>query len=140
MGLLILLFGWIGYKAAVTHNSLEGKAEPLIRQVLNDQSPWDFETLEPYLSRLWLETVSLEDNQKLLRLYSKLGSIRSVGDINWLRCSTHTTTQFGNIDRCDYLALAKYENGDAHVSVGIVLEEDEPKIIQLHINSDAFFE
>ena len=140
MLLVILLLIWAGVKTSVTYSKLEGKAEPLIKEVLSDQSPWNYETLKPHLSSMWLESVSEEQNIKLTRYFSKLGSFYSVEELNWQGCSTNSTTEFGTIDRCDYMALAKYENGDAQVFVGLVVEDNTPKIIQLHINSDAFLE
>ncbi len=140
MLLVILLFVWIGFKTASTYNKLEGKAEELISKVLNEQSPWDFDTLKPNLSKLWIENVSEEQNEKLIKLYSKLGNFNSIEELNWQRCTTNSSTEHGTIDRCDYVALAKYENGDAQVLAGIVIEDGAPKIIQIHINSDAFFE
>ena len=68
MLLIILLFGWIGYKTASTYNKLEGRAEPLIREVIKTQSPWNFATVKPHLSKLWVDMVSDEDNEKLIRL------------------------------------------------------------------------
>lgn len=140
MALIILLLVWVGIKTTATYNRLEGKAEPLIREVLKDQSPWNYETLKPHLSNMWLESISEEQSRKLMKLFSKLGSFQSIEDLNWRRCSTSATAEYGNIDRCDYVASAKYENGDAQVLVGIVIEEASPKIIQLHINSDVFLE
>ncbi len=140
MLLIIILFVWAGIKATVTYNKLEGKAEPLIKNVLAEQSPWNYETLKPNLSKLWLDNISEEESRKLIKLFSKMGNFESITELNWNGCSTNTATEIGTIDRCDYLATVKYENGDALVTVGIVDEEDSPKIIQLHINSDVFFE
>lgn len=140
MVLILLLFVWVGLKTSATYSKLEGKAEPLIEEVLNDQSPWNYETLKPHLSRMWLESVSDEQNEKLIRLFSKLGVLRSIEELNWRSCTSTATAKYGDIDRCDYVALAKYENGDANVFFGLVIEENSPKIIQLHINSDVFLE
>ena len=140
MLLIILMFVWAGVKTSTTYSKLEGKAEPLIKEVLKGQSPWNYETLKPHLSKLWLESVSEEDAEKLMRLYSKLGDFHSVKEVNWQRCSTNSSTEYGTIDRCDYVALTKYENGDANVFVGVIVEENLPKIIQIHINSDVFME
>ena len=140
MLLIILLFVWIGIKTASTYNKLEGKAEPLITNVLAEQSPWNYQTLKPKLSKLWIESVDEEQTLKLLKLFAKLGAFKSIEDLSWQGCSTNATTAHGNIDRCDYLVFAKYENGDAYISVGVVMEETEPRIIQLNINSDVFLE
>jgi len=140
MLLIILLFVWVGVKTTATYNKLEGKAEPLIRNVLADQSPWNYEKLKPYLSKLWLDSVSEEKSKKLVKMFSKLGSFQSVNEINWNGCSSNSTTEYGAIDRCDYVTTAKYKNGDAQVFVGVVSEDGAAKIIQLRINSDVFFE
>jgi len=140
MFLIILLFVWVGVKTTATRNKLEGKAEPLIRQVIAEQSPWDYEKLKPHLSQLWLDSVSEEQNNKMIKFFSKLKNFKSITEFKWIGCSTNSTPQYGTIDKCNYAAIAKYENGDAEVLVGVVIEDDAPKIAQLHINSDVFLE
>lgn len=141
MLLIILLFVWAGVKTSSTYNKLEGKAEPLISKVLEEQSSsWDYEILKPHLSNIWLKMVDENQSNKLMKLFSKLGAFKSIDEIKWTGCSIKSNTEFGTIDRCDYTASASYENGAAYISVGIVLEGNEPKIIQLHINSNAFLE
>lgn len=139
MLLIIVLFVFIGVKTTRTYNKLDGKAEPLITKVLQEQSPsWKYETLKPYLSKLWLRGVKEEQTRKLLKLFNKLGKLKSIKAITWSGCSSYTTTEYGDIDRCNYVANVDYENGPATVAVGVVLEKKNPKIIELHVNSNVF--
>lgn len=139
MLLIILLFAYIGVKTTRTYNKLEGKAEPLITKVLQEESPtWNYDTLKPHLSGLWIREVKEEQSKKLMKMYDKLGKLKSINTINWTGCVSNTTTQYGTIDRCNYVANVDYENGAANVLVGVVIENNAPKIIQLHINSDVF--
>ena len=138
--LIILLFVWVGIKTSAVKNDMEGKAEPVIKQVLAEQSPWDYDKLEPYLSQLWLEQVEEQDARKLLELFKKLGEVVSVGEISLIGCSTMSTTEFGTINRCNYAVVVHYAAGEAQVLMGMVLENDNAKLLQLNINSDVFAE
>ena len=139
MLLIILLFVWVGIKTTKTYSKLEGKAEDLITKMLKEQSPtWNYDLLKPHLSNLWLKEVKEEQSKKLIKLFDNLGKLKSINEIRWTGCSTNTTTEYGTIDRCDYVANVDYEHGSAYVFVGVMVENNAPKIIQLKINSDAF--
>lgn len=39
-------------------------AESLISEILNEQSPWKYETIKPHLSKFWLESVDEGQSKK----------------------------------------------------------------------------
>ena len=136
--LIIALVIWIGVKTNAVYQEFDGRAEPFAENFLRMQDPWSFKQAKPQLSRLWLESVDEGESAQLFEYFNNLGSLSSIGDLTWEGCSTFTQTGEVSVDRCDYLILAQYQYGDAEVRVGLVLEEDDPKIIQLRINSNAF--
>lgn len=136
--LIVALLIWVGVKTNSMYQEFDGKAEPFVEDFLQSQNPWSFEQAKPQLSELWLESVEETESIQLFEYFNNLGSLSSIVDFKWQGCSTFAQSGEGSVDRCDYLVLAHYREGDAQVNIGLVLEEGGPKIIQLQINSNAF--
>ncbi len=138
MLLIIALLIWAGVKTGTLYSEFDGKAEPFANQFLTTQNPWSYTQAKPHLSKLWLESVAEDESIQLFEYFNNLGSLTSIGELSWEGCSAFAYAGVGSVNRCDYLILAKYEEGDAQVRMGLVLEGEAPKIIQLRVNSNAF--
>jgi hypothetical protein len=138
-GIIILLFIFAGILTSNTYSKFENKAEPFIESFLNSQNPWDYAKAKPLLSAPWFEATTNDDGLKLFGVYNKLGSLKSIESINWQGCSNYTGTS-GSIERCDYHVSGIYTNGHASINIGLSIEADEIKLLQLSINSNAFLQ
>ncbi len=135
-----MLLIWAGLSTSKTYDKFKDHADTYVRNFLEKQSPWNYELAKPNLSSAWIEVTTEEQGNKLFNFYNKLGALKSIDSIEWLRCSNQTHTSTGKIERCDYGISAQYERGFAQIYIGLSIENDEIKILQLRVNSDAFME
>ncbi|BFM13522.1 hypothetical protein R50072_36750 [Simiduia litorea] len=140
LALIIILLVWAGITTSKTYGKFDGVAEPYIREFLRNQSPWNYELAKPQLSFSWLEVTTDEQGDKLFKYFNKLGALKSIDSIEWQRCAKQAHTSTGKIERCDYSVSATFESDVAQIYMGLSLEEDELKIIQLQVNSNAFMQ
>lgn len=138
-GIIVILLIWAGFSTSKTHNKFKDTAEPFIHSFLSSQSPWSYEKAKPDLSKAWFAAVEEEDSEKLFHYLNKLGMLRSVKSIEWLGCINQAHTS-GSVERCNYSVTAEYENGGALIRMGIAIENENLKLMQLNVNSDTFME
>ena len=132
-GFLIILLVIGGIFSSKTYKRFEGRATPFIESFLISQKTWNYESAQEYLGKEWFDSTTQEDGVKIFGAFGKLGEFRSISDVAWIGCTTGPNTE-----RCDYRATTQYENGAAQISFGLVIEEGDIKITQIHINSDVF--
>ena len=137
---ILALLVWVGFSTNKVYKRFEHTAEPFINKFLSDQSPWNYEKSKPYLSKAWLQITSDADGNKLFTFFNKLGAFKSVDSIEWQGCNSSKHTEHGSIQRCNYVVKASYEEGAAVNLMGLALELEEIRVMQLKVNSDVFIQ
>ena len=139
-GILICLLIWGVFSASKTAVEFDETAEPYIKKFLDDQSPWDYESAKPHFSVVWSEFTTDEQGERIFNYINKLGPLVTVDSIEMQRCFSQVHTSTGKINRCNFDVQATYEKGSAQIFLGLSLENDEIKVMQLQVNSPAFLE
>jgi hypothetical protein len=103
-------------------------------------STWSKDELLRRSSPQLLKVVGEKPEQldQLFQKFSKLGSMRSFGDVKG-DSNVAYTTQNGKITTASYLASAKFENGDARISVRLVQSPaGEWQFLLFYVDSPLF--
>lgn len=135
---IFALLVWAGFSTNKVYKKFEHTAGPFINDFLTEQSPWDYEKSKPYLSKAWLDVTADGDGKKLFFFFNKLGAFKSVDSIEWQGCNSSKHTSYGSIQRCNYVVRASYQKGPAAILMGLSMELEEIKVVQLKVNSDVF--
>ncbi len=110
-----------------------------IINTLQENSPWGYETAKQYLSVGFLGGRRAEDElRSMFKEYAKYGELRSIESINFENCFKSPKLNIGNnkkidIELCNYLVKAKYQNALTNIDISLSLEGDELKVIMLSI-------
>ena len=125
---LIIIFACVFIWFGINSSKYTEEAKPYLDTNIPVALSWDFEQLKPLLTPESLEAFETERGQKVYKMFSKLGA------------KTGVTTSSGAFDIVNFSMPARFEAGDAQVSVTLALVDESYKIHYLHINSDAFLE
>lgn len=140
--LIIVIGGFIGYTAykgtGLDKSSkayIEANVPPII-------STWSKEEMLKRSSPELLKVINENPGQldQLFVKLSKLGQMRSFGDVTG-DSNISYTTQDGKVTTAAYTANAKFENGDAHMSIRLILSSGGHwQLLLFNVNSPIFLQ
>ena len=141
--LLILAgVGFIGY-AVYRGQGLDASSKAYVEtNIPTIISTWSKEELlkraSPQLLKVVSENPELLD--QLFRKLSKLGAMRSFGDVKG-DSNVSYTTQSGKVTTAAYVATAKYENGEARITARLIQSPaGDWQFLLLNVNSPLFLQ
>jgi len=117
-----------------------GPSQDEIGEFIADALPalaeWDPNALQPYATAEAMEVFSQPDQGKIFRVASRLGGLigfdpPATTNWQWTTNRGYTVTVQNQ---------AKFENGDATVTWGLVYRNDQIKMQKFHINSSLFLD
>ncbi len=136
----IISFGAIGVYTYLKTSEYSKTAVPYIKEKIPKLSSWDLAVAKQYLAPQVLETTKDEDLKKLMRWFSKLGSLKSIEEPQFVNVTSSATVANGKQTIATYTILANYENGVANITMRLLEVEDGFQIYQFHINSNALID
>jgi hypothetical protein len=138
--LLVILFVgigvWTGYKSAAYKET----AVPYIKIVVPEISKWDHALMKSYMSPETFEGVTDANFEKVVSYLGKMGALISMEEPVFQTVSSSATVQNGAATIVNYSVLAKYENGDANISISLKEVEDSFEVYKFNLNSMALAE
>jgi hypothetical protein len=139
--LVLVAGGFIGYAAyqgkgldASSKAYVEANVPPII-------SLWSKDELLKRSSPQLLKIVNEKPEQldQLFLKLSKLGALRSFGDVKG-DSNVSYTTQNGKATTASYVATAKYENGEAQISIRLIQLAGQWQFLNFYVNSPLFLQ
>ncbi|WP_283745359.1 hypothetical protein [Sideroxydans sp. CL21] len=136
---ILVVGGFIGYAAyqgkdldASSKAYIEANVPPII-------SSWSKDELLKRSSPQLLKIVNEKPEQldQLFLMLSKLGALRSFGDVKG-DSNVSYTTQHGKAVTASYSATAKYENGEAQISIRLIQLAGQWQFLYFYVNSPLF--
>ena len=127
---------YTGYKSA----EYDETAVPYIKAAIPEISKWDKDIFYSYLSSEAKEEINEDDLAKIIRLFSKMGSLISFEEPEFTK--SHSYVAVGGNPRTIivYNVDAKYENGEALLKFTLVGENDVLKLHHFNLSSMALIE
>ena len=140
IGIVLVAIVLIGLLTWRVQSNYETTAVPYLRSVIPEIATWDPEMTWKYYADEVRETVSREDNAKIVRYLSKLGALESLGDPVFRQASSAASLKTGARKFVVYQIPAQFETGDATIDVTLVNRDGEFSIYYIKFNSMAFLE
>ncbi len=137
---LIVILVCIGIWSAINSSKYTELAKPYIEKNMPAVVSWDFEQLRPLLTPESLKEFKTERGQKVYKYFSKLGSLKSLEEPQFLGAKTGVSVSHGAYDIVNFSILGQFEAGTAHITLTLAKSGDSYLIHYIHINSDAFLE
>ncbi len=137
---LIVIFIGLGIWYALNASKYTEVAQPYLEKNMPAAVSWDFEKLRPLLTPEALKEFETERGQKIYKLFSKLGALKSFEEPQFLGAQTGANINQGAYDIVNFAILGHFEAGDAQFHVTLATHGDSYLIHYININSDAFLE
>ncbi|WDE02161.1 hypothetical protein [Thalassomonas actiniarum] len=133
---LALVVGiWAGYKSA----EYEDTAVPYMARAIPEISKWHPEIMKSYMAPETLAEVSDEDFLEMVNILAKMGALISTEEPVFQKVNTTSTMQTGSMTLVTYQVPAKYEHGDANLTVVLKEKGDSFEVFYFHVESMALF-
>jgi len=127
---------WFSFKSS----DYISDAEPYLQTNLPVILSWDYEKLKPLLTEGAAEAFETERGRKAYKFFSKLGSIDSLGDIQFRKAMSGAMVNQGSYEMVTFTLPGSFENGDADITVTLAKIDNSYRVHYLKINSDFFLE
>ena len=137
---LIIIFVCIGIWFSVNSSKYTEIAKPYLDKNMPAVVSWDFAQFKPLLTPEALKEFENERGQKIYKMFSKLGSLKSFEEPRFLGAKTGVTVSEGAYDIVNFSMLGHFDAGDALFTISLATHEDSYLIHFVNVNSDAFLE
>ncbi|MGF1879256.1 hypothetical protein L4D77_28840 [Photobacterium frigidiphilum] len=139
--LIVVVASFIGY-AAYQGTGLDKASKIYVENnVPLIISTWSKDELLNHSSPQLLRKIN-EDPERfsqLFELYSKLGKIRSFGNVEG-DSNISYSSENGKVTTAGYMATAIFENGDAQISVKLIQLSDQWQFLSFYVDSPLFLQ
>jgi hypothetical protein len=139
--LIAVIGGFIGY-AAYQGRGLDASSKAYVEEnVPTILSSWSKEELLKRSSPQLLKTVEEKPDQidQLFRKLSKLGAMRSFSDVKG-DSQVFYNTKEGKTTTASYTAAAKFENGEARLTIRLIQNSGQWQFLLFYVNSPIFLQ
>lgn len=126
--------------AAVKGTALDKES----REYLDEAIPaivgkWDIKEIQKRASPEFNEAVKPEDLEKLMRVFRRLGSLKSYNGAKG-DSTISITSQHGKVISATYIARADFSNGPAEITMSLIKHGDQWQLLGIHVDSEVFLE
>ncbi len=115
-------------------------AVPYIMQVIPELSKWDPEVTKKLMAPEALASIPDEKFTKILMVFAKLGKLQSIGEPKFEKLRTEDIVSGQPRTVILYTTDAKYENGDATITLRLIDNGGTFEIYRFNLSSKALFE
>ena len=137
--LVVAVFiGYAAYQGQGLDASSKAYVEANVPAII---STWSKDELLKRSSPQFLKIVNEKPEliDQLFRKLSKLGAMRSFGDVKG-DSNVFYTTQDGKVTTASYGATAKFENGEGHITVRLIQSSGQWQFLLFHVDSPLFLQ
>jgi len=138
--LIILFFALLGLWTWKEQSAYESTAVPYLESVVPEITTWDPEIAWGYFDQEVRDTISSEDNAKIINYLSMLGDLEYLARPQFRQVTSSATLRTGTRKLVVYQIPAEFENGDATINVTLSDRDGEFNIYNFKVDSMAFFE
>lgn len=138
--LIALFFFGIDVFTGYQEAKYDDIAVPYLKNAIEQISTWDSEKAKLFLSEEALKEINENDLQKMFKWFSKLGKLISYEEPVFNKIMSGASIKEGSYRMIFYTVKAKYEKGDAILSIQLLDKDNDLKIYNFYINSEAFIE
>jgi hypothetical protein len=136
IGLFVSIGIWSGYKSA----EYEETAIPYMTKAIHDISNWQLDTMKSYLASEVLEGVTDSDLGKVVNGLSRMGNLLELGEYQYQGVSTRAMAGGNSGTFVSYQVPAKYEKGNATLSITLKEVDNGFIVYNFNLNSLALFD
>ena len=133
---LAVLIGYGAYSGSKLDVSSKAFVDEIVPAIV---SSWSSEDVIKHASPQLRQIANDEQLNQLMLKLSKLGNLKkyegSKGDSN-----VSLTTQYGKVVSANYIAKAKFENGDAEINVRVIQNDGKWQLLNFYVNSPIFLQ
>ncbi len=123
------------HKQAAEYDAL---AVPYIKQVIPELSQWNPDTTRQLMAPEALEGISEEMFVEVIRVFSKMGSLETVGEPEFKKAYTAEETKIDTV--VAYTTTAKYEYGDAKIAIQLLVRDGSLEVFRFNLSSETLSE
>lgn len=138
--LIILFFALIGLWTWKEQSDYESTAVPYLNSVVPEIATWNPDIAWKYFADEVRDTISRDDNAKIIGYLSLLGTLESLDHPQFRQVTSSATLKTGTRKLVVYQIPAVFENGDATINVTLLDRDGEFSIYHFNVNSMAFIE
>ena len=125
---------WYGIKA----DRYDEVVVPYLQNNLPELTSWRYQRLAPLLSPEARAEFDTEAGQSVYRLFSKLGSLESIGKPEYLGDRSTTSKVLGEIEVLAYQVPLQFETGPAVIKLNLANDGQQLYIHHFGISSQIF--
>ncbi len=137
---IIILIAIFATYALYKQSEYSETAVPYVNELIPRISTWDTRLIRAEFVGGFSEQFDEAEFEKIIRFFSKLGSLKSHDEPVFQGVSSSATLDEGANSFVTYTIEAQYENGDATIKLVLVDHGDDFEIYNLNITSLALAE
>jgi Na+-transporting methylmalonyl-CoA/oxaloacetate decarboxylase gamma subunit len=134
--IFVLIFAW----SSVKSSQYEETAIPYMNTAIEDISKWNVESFKQYLTPSIIKDINEQDLKTLIKGLSKMGGLVEIGEYEFNNVTSRAVTSGGSGTFVTYVVPAKYENGDANLTITLKEEGDSFSVYHFKLNSLTLLE
>ncbi len=137
---LIVIFIAVGIWFAINSSKYTEIAQPYLQENMPVAVSWDFEQFKPLLTPEALKEFQTDRGQKIYKVFSKLGTLKSFDDPQFISANAGVSVGAGAYDVVTFSMQGHFQAGDALVTITLAETNNSYLIHHISINSDVFLE
>lgn len=118
----------------------DDRALPYIMNVVPEISKWNPDITRSLMAAEVLETVSEEQLVRIMTLFSRMGGLLSMESPEFQKVLSEEDTGSGKKAVIAYEMAARYENGDALISINLLERDGSFEVYRFNVSSEALAE
>lgn len=136
IAVFIVIAAWAGFKSA----SYNETAVPYMKQVIPAISTWQVDAMKLHLTPSVLESIDEKDLTTIVNGLAKMGQLIELGEFEFSKVTSQALTGGNSGTFVTYTVPAKYENGDATITVTLKESGDSFTVYHFNLNSLALLQ
>lgn len=134
---IVLAIGGMGLFAWYKTSQYDDTAVPYVKTTMPELSKWNPEITKKYMAPEVMEQTTDKHFTKVNKYLSKLGPLVSFEEPSFTNIHTGATFENGKQTIVTYTIDAKYENGDAVISISLLDLGNSFQVWKFNVNSSA---
>jgi len=135
LGLFIV--GWFSYFAGQKEAQYLTTAVPYVKMVIPELSKWDPAVARKHMSAAFLQKTSEENFAKIITAMSTLGVLQSMDEPSFEEIYAGDTPGGDEQTIVSYIVKARYDSGDAKITMGLIDKGGVFKVYRFNVESEA---
>jgi hypothetical protein len=135
LGLLIV--GGFSYYSGQKETQYLTTAVPYVKMVVPELSRWDPVVAKQHMSAEFMQKTSEENFAKIIKALSKIGTLQEMEEPKFEEIYSGDTPAGEKQTVVSYTVKARYDTGDAKITLGLLDQAGEFKVYRFNVESEA---